>query len=457
MSDNPTMDQKKEQAPTSSRLARFAKMSGLTAGVTARHLRQRIAGAFQTEEQKQRALTDAQKKSAQQITKTLGELKGAAMKIGQMMATDPELLPPEMVDEIASLQHSAPAMSFATVKGVVETALGQPLEAVFSSFSAEPIGAASIGQVHRATTIDGQDVAVKVQYPGIKDTIASDMGNLGSLLTVLRVNLPKERVDAYLHEFTEVIKAESNYVSEAENLERFHVIFKDMPGVRVPVPVHELTRETVLVMSFLDGVRLERWLSEAPQEQKDAQGRRLLDVFLQTVHRNQVLHADPHPGNFLVLHHEADVDGAPPLGLLDAGCVRTFSADFTDNLIRFMNAMWRHDLEAMQDITATLGFMHGASIDPEDIYEWNEIILAPLLVDRDWDFGAWKVQEQAMRFMLEHPNMKMWSPPREILFYVRTLVGLRGLLAKTGVRVNVNRLAKAMAEERGILRRRPRP
>jgi predicted unusual protein kinase regulating ubiquinone biosynthesis (AarF/ABC1/UbiB family) len=455
MSDKPAPE-RKDQGPTSSRLARFAKMSGLTAGVTARHLGQKLVGAFQNDEQKQRALTDAQKRSAQQITKTLGELKGAAMKVGQLMATDPELLPKEMVDEIASLQHSAPPMSFSTVKGVIEEALGQPLEAVFASFSAEPVGAASIGQVHRATTIDGHDVAVKVQYPGIRDTIESDVGNLGSLLTVLRVNLPKDRVDAYLTEFKEVIKAESDYVKEAHNLERFGAMFQQIPGIRVPRPLHELTRDNVLVMTFLEGEKLERWLSEAPQSQKDAQGKRLLDVFLQSVHRNHVLNADPHPGNFVVLSSEPHEGGAPPLGLLDAGCVRTFSAEFTDNLIRFMNAMWRHDLESLQAITQALGFLHSPDIDAEDIYEWNELILAPLLDDREWDFGAWKIQEQAVRFMLAHPNMRMWSPPREILFYVRTLVGMRGLLAKTGVRVNVYRLAKAMAEERGIIRRRLR-
>jgi predicted unusual protein kinase regulating ubiquinone biosynthesis (AarF/ABC1/UbiB family) len=454
MSDKiPSMktDRDASQQPTASRFGRFARMSGLTAGVTARHLGQKMMGVFQSDEQKQVSATEAQRKSAQQITKTLGELKGAAMKVGQMMATDPELLPPEMIAEISSLQHSAPAMSFDVVKGVVEQALGQPLAAVFSQFSAEPIGAASIGQVHRATLTDGTDVAVKVQYPGIADTIHSDMGNLGSLLNLLRLNLPRERVDAYLDEFTKVIQAESDYLQEAINLERFCVLFKSLPGVRVPAPVHELTRRNVLVMEFIDGVRLDGWLASAPQAQKDAQGRRLIEIFLQSVHRNQVLHADPHPGNFLVLHNAPLVDGAPPLCILDAGCVRVFDAAFTDKLIGFQAAMWRHDLDALQASWRGLGFID-LDIDPEVIYEWNELILAPLLEDRPFDFGTWKIQDDAMTFMLAHPRVKLWSPPRELVFYVRTLVGLRGLLAKTGLTVNVYQLARAMAEERGVLK-----
>ena len=130
----------KPEAPTSNRFARFAKISSLTAGVAARTFGNKVAGAFRDEESKEKAEKESQKKSATQITKTLGQLKGAAMKVGQMIATDPELLPKEMVEELQSLQHSAPPMPFDVVKGVVEAALGTSLEDVFADFSVEPIG-----------------------------------------------------------------------------------------------------------------------------------------------------------------------------------------------------------------------------------------------------------------------------------------------------------------------------
>jgi predicted unusual protein kinase regulating ubiquinone biosynthesis (AarF/ABC1/UbiB family) len=439
------------RAPTSSRFSRFAKLSGLTASVTARHLGQRMAAAFRDDDEQQKASQETQKKTAVQITRTLGELKGAAMKIGQMMATDPELLPPSMLEELATLQHSAPSMPLSTVKNVVQEALGRPIDDVFSDFSAAPIGAASIGQVHRAVLReDGRKVAVKVQYPGIADTIRSDMKNLGNLFALLRTQVPKERLDAWLEEFTSVLERESDYLREADNLERFHVVLKDLRGVRVPVPVHEHTRRNVLVMEFFDGEKLEPWLLQATEAEKTTQAVRLMEVFLQTMHRHHLLHADPHPGNFIVLTNEPAVDGAPPLGLLDAGCVREYDAAFTDELIRFLVALWRHDVDEMATVTARLGFAAGQDI--EEVYEWNQLLLGPLLVDRDWDFGAWKIQEEAVRFLLAHPDLKAWAPPREMLFYVRTLAGLRGLLHKTGVKVNVYRLARSMAVERGLLR-----
>jgi len=223
--------------------------------------------------------------------------------------------------------------------------------------------------------------------------------------------------------------------------------------VRVPLPVHELTRKNVLVMEFLQGTRIEPWLAEAPDEQKQVIGKRLLDVFLQTIHRHHVLHADPHPGNFLVLDGPPLADGAPALGILDCGCVRDYPAAFCDDMIRLLVAAWKHDLEEMQAGWRRLGFID-KGIDPEEIYEWCQIILAPMLRNQDWDFGNWRVQEEAVRFILDHPKVKMWAPPREVIFYLRTLAGLRGLLKQTGVRLNTYEMSRAMAVERGLLRAR---
>ncbi|MDP2345070.1 MAG: AarF/ABC1/UbiB kinase family protein [Deltaproteobacteria bacterium] len=446
-------DEQKAEQPTSSRFARFARMSSLTAGVAARHFGQKVASAFRDDDEQEKAKKESQLKSATQITKTLGELKGAAMKLGQMLATDPELLPKEMVEELQKLGHSAPPMPFSTVKQVVEEALGQPLDEVFTEFSEQPIGAASIGQVHRAKMRDGTDVAVKVQYPGIADTIVSDMRNLGGLLALARAQLPRERVDAYLEEVTSVIQAESDYLKEAENLERFQFVLKNLKGVRVPTPVHELTRKNVLVMEYLSGQKIETWLETAPAAQKHEQGKRLLEVFLQTIHRHHVLHADPHPGNFMILDSAEFVDGAPVLGILDCGCVREYEAAFCDDLIALLVTLWKHDVEAMQVAWLKLGFID-KGVNPDDVYEWCQLILAPMLQDVDWDFGGWKIQEQAISFVLAHPKVKLWAPPREVIFYIRTLAGLRGLLAKTGLKLNTYRMSRAMAEERGQVKKR---
>lgn len=437
------------QTPKVSRLSRFAKLTGLGASVTARHVAQRVAGAFSDEATAAEREKRARSKSAEQMTKTLGELKGAAMKLGQMLATDPELLPPEFVDQLSLLQHSAPAMDFATVKGAVEKAFERPLEELFAEFSEEPIGAASIGQVHRARTRDGQDVAVKVQYPGIADTIRSDMKNLGSLLVMMRAAMPKERVDGYLEEITTVIERESDYLNEAENLERFQVLLKNVRGVRVPVPVHELTRRTVLTMELFRGRKLEDWLSQAEEPQKTAQGQRLLRAYLAMIHEHGALHADPHPGNFMVLDEDL-IDGIPAIGLLDLGCVRDFPVEFMDLQLKLLVGLWRHDLDAIQGIWRGMGFLD-QQVDPELVYDWLCLLFEPLLVDRVTDFGTWKVNESAMRFVLDNPTIKLWAPPREVLFYVRVLAGVRALLNKVGMKVNAYQLSRQVVRERGLL------
>lgn len=448
MTDNDDDEQKPEERrpPTAGRFSRFAKLTGLTAGVAARHITQKVVGAFSDDIAAAAGEKRAQQKSAEQMRKTLGELKGAAMKLGQMMATDPELLPPEMVAQLAQLQDSAPPMDTATVKREIEAALGQPLSEVFETFSEEPIGAASIGQVHRARTKDGVDVAVKVQYPGIAATIRSDMKNLGSLLVIARAQLPKERVDAYLDEVTSVIEKESDYLNEAANLERFQVVLKNAEGIRVPIPVHELTRKNVLVMEYFEGQRLEEWLATASPEQKTLQGRRLLRAYLEMIHRHGALHADPHPGNFVVLTH----DEATPIGILDLGCVRDYPLSFMDEQLRLLSCLWKHDIDALQASWRRLGFID-KGVDPEMVYEWLQLLFEPLTSNRVTDFGTWKIHEHAVRFILDNPRIKLWAPPREVLFYVRVLAGLRALMHKVGMRLNVYELSHEVCRERGII------
>jgi ubiquinone biosynthesis protein len=345
-------------------------------------------------------------------------------------------------------------MPFDQVRDVVEKALGGSLSDHFTMFSEEPIGAASIGQVHRATLRDGMAVAVKVQYPGIADTIRSDVKNLGSLMNLARAQLPRDRVDSYLEEVASVLERESDYLREADNLERFHVVLRDVEGVKVPTPVHELTRKNVLTMEMFNGRRLEDWLATASPEHKAAQGRRLLTAYVEMMHRHGALHADPHPGNFMVLEGELSTTkeglSVPPIGLLDLGCVRDYELSFTDDLIRLLAAMWHHDVDALQAAWRSMGFSD-KGIDPEMIYEWLTLVLEPLLVDREFDFGTWHVQDRLMRFVLDNPKLKTWAPPREVIFYMRVLAGMRGLLHKTGVKLNAYAISRAVAHERGLV------
>lgn len=427
-------EEERGQQPKTGRFSRFARLSGLGAGVAARHLTQRVVSAFQSGEAAEESKRRALEKSAASIATTFGELKGAAMKVGQMLSTDPELLPPEVTDKLAGLQKDAPPMPFAMVRDVVEDALGAPLDEVFPTFSREPIGAASIGQVHRATTREGEDVAVKVQYPGIADTIESDMKNLGALLGFARATVPKERLDAYLDEVTSVLVRESDYLWEADQLERFQTVLKDVEGVRAPLPVHEYTRKNLLTMSYVEGRRLSDWLLDATDEEKQRQGTRLIKMYITMVHVHGALHADPHPGNFLV-------DEQGEIVLLDMGCVRDYDLAFSDQLLDIVRFMWRGDLEGTQATWRAMGFKDDG-VDPEVVYEYLEMLLEPLLANREFDFGGWPIHERGLKFVKDHPSLLTFAPPKEAIFYLRVLAGLRGLLGSAGVHVNAHRIAK---------------
>ncbi len=441
--------------PTNNRFARFARLTGLGASAAARHLSQKVVGAFGSKEQAIAGEHRANLKTAVEVTRALGELKGGAMKIGQMLATDPELLPKEMVEQLSQLQHSAPPMAFETVRAVLQSTYGCPLEEVFSSFSETAIGAASIGQVHVATTTAGVRVAVKVQYPGIADTIGSDINNFGTLLNIARATVPKERVDGYLEEVRAVVMAESDYVNEANNLERFQVILKDVEGVRVPIPLHELTHKNVLVMEYFEGVRLTDWLADASSGDKTVQGQRLLNAYLEMIHVHGVLHADPHPGNFMVLtgpkHAPTSTQRVPCIGVLDLGCVRDYPIAFMDNMLQLLCDLWRHDLSALQTTWTRAGFLD-LGVDPEVAYEWLSLIFAPLLNDVVTDFSSWKIQQDSMNFVMQHPSIKRLAPPREALFYLRVLVGLRALMHQTGMQLNLYQISRDICRKRGLLR-----
>ena len=174
----------------------------------------------------------------------MGEMKGAAMKVGQLLSTDPDILDPAFAERLTSLQNSAPPMDFDTLSAQVESALDQPIESVFKFFDPEPIGSASIGQVHRATLFDGRKVAVKIQYPGIAGSIESDLRNLGSLLKVGRVFITKERAESFIEEARDTIIAEADYTIEARNLVRFREHFADDEWIRIPEPIMDYARPT---------------------------------------------------------------------------------------------------------------------------------------------------------------------------------------------------------------------
>lgn len=375
--------------------------------------------------------------TAQQVAKTLSEMKGAAMKVGQMLSMDPNLLPPEFREALGILQKDAPPMPFDVVEKQVSTALGKPLAEAFREFDRQPMGAASIGQVHRAVANDGTPLAVKVQYPGVADSIDSDIQNLGSLLNMARVALPNVNVEEYLEEFRQVLHREADYTQEAASLDRFGKVFSVFDFVRVPRAFPDLTRRNVLSMEFMEGRKMDEWLLELPQTERNAWATRFMGMFFRSFHEMHTLHADPHPGNFLV-----DRDGR--LVLLDFGCIKDFEPAFTAGFARILKAHWTGDAEALPERFRAAGFgvPDARKLPPDVLYEYLDLLLAPFIKDTEFDFTHWDVEWKAKDFVTAHPAMLSLTPPRDALFYFRVCAGLKGMLCRTGSRVNVHRLAR---------------
>jgi predicted unusual protein kinase regulating ubiquinone biosynthesis (AarF/ABC1/UbiB family) len=419
----------------------------MAASVTGSVVAERLTRRLKAEEDRDEALRATMVGNAQKMVRAMGELKGAAMKLGQMLSVVPDHLPEEVRQELAALQKDTPPMPYALVASQFEAGTGTPLRDAFAFFDPEPLGAASIGQVHRARLFDGTPVAVKVQYPGILDTLDSDLKNLALLIQTGRVVADKERLDAIVEELRRGILEEADYGREADNLEGYGQRFAAFEGVAVPRVRREFSAETVLTMEFLPGEKLDDAILKLPPEARNEAAVRFSRLFVWSFHEHQMLHADPHPGNFLLLP-----DGR--MGLLDFGCVRTYDPAFTDGWLKVVVAKWRHEKHRLRDLFDALGYapMKGSKgLTNQQLHELTEITTAPFLYDRDFDWAAWRPRPALEAFTKANLAVLQYASPPEAVFYFRVAAGVWGLLTRAGVKANYHRIARDVAERRGLL------
>lgn len=442
--------EKGEEIPTS-RFKRALSMGTMGARVTASTLAGKLGSMVLpgTRDKRDEILKAAYVKNAEMVVDTLGKLKGASLKLGQLLSADPELLPPEFSEVMSSLQRSAPPMTYETVRAQIEAAYDRPMETLFSYFDPEPVGSASIGQVHRARLDTGEEVAVKVQYPRVAESLESDMKTLKSMMTYGRAVIEKKRLNAYLEEVRNVVLTEADYRIEAENLARFHELTLTRKGVRSPRPFMDLARKTVVVMEFMEGRPFEEALREMDDlERRDKILLEWIGLYSWMFHELHELHADPHPGNFLLGDDDHIV-------MLDFGCVKKFDPEFTDLFLDVLDACWQKDNSRALRHYVELGFgtkgNEGGRLDAELMGEYNGIVLAPFMTDEPFEFASWSPAKDGKMFMLRHPSMLMLTPPAAALPYFRVLSGIKGLMAKLDARLVVRPMAVETARRRGRL------
>jgi predicted unusual protein kinase regulating ubiquinone biosynthesis (AarF/ABC1/UbiB family) len=358
------MARESEKIP-SSRARRTATVATLAASEAMKQFGTRAANVARGEEAAEAAMARRQLETAKQIVAVLGTMKGAAMKLGQVMSfLDVGLVAEEHRDEfqheLAKLRDAAPTVSFRQMRRVIEDDLEEPIEDVFASFQEEPIAAASIGQVYRATLHDGRDVAVKVQYPGVAGAVRADLQNLEMIMRLLKRMTPGLDVTAIAEEIRERIGEELDYELEAQNQRSLARIFAGHPFIFVPKVLSDLSRERVLVSEFVHGVGFEE-LKRRPQAERDRLGEIVFRFFVGCLYRHRQFSGDPHPGNFLLL-----ADGR--VAFLDFGLFKRMESEPVELELACQRAVVEGDAAALHRLLAASGFLpEPERVDPEHL------------------------------------------------------------------------------------------
>lgn len=425
------------------RLARLARLGSLATGVAggmiAEGARQLAAGKRPTVGDL--VLTPA---NARRVADQLAQLRGAAMKVGQLMSMDAgNLLPPELAAILARLREDARTMPMSQVVQVLETHWGQGWEQGFERFSFTPCAAASIGQVHRARTHDGQELAIKLQYPGVRRSIDSDVDNVATLLRVSGL-LPRALdLAPLLEEAKRQLHEEADYLREAGNLQRFAGLLGADADFVLPAPVHALTRSDILAMHWVEGVAVES-LDSAAQPVRDRIAGLLIGLLFRELFEFGLVQTDP---NFANYRYDA---ASGRIVLLDFGATRAYSMTVVDAYRRLMSGAIRNDPAAMSAAAQEIGYFqeHLHASQRDAVIALFAEACEPLLHDGAYDFGASdlarRIRDAGLRLSMERD---FWhTPPADALFLHRKLGGLYLLAARLGARVPVGRLAAPYLE-----------
>src|SRR3954469_14907144 len=433
----------KDKIPTS-RISRTARVSSLAAGQAARHLGTRATNVGRSDEGKAAALERRHLEAAEQIVTALGTMKGAAMKLGQVMSfLDVGLVPEEHREEfmrkLGALRDAAPKVRFTDMRKVIESELDGPLREQFAEFDEEPIAAASIGQVYRAQLHDGRDVAVKVQYPGVAAAVRADMQNLGMILRLMKRIAPGLDVKATAEEIRSRIGDELDYELEAQNQRTMARIYRGHPFIVVPDVVSSLSREKVMVSEFVTGSGFDA-IKPMDQEARDRVGEIVSRFFFGCMYRHRQFSGDPHPGNFLLMP-----DGS--VAFLDFGLFKVMPAELIEIELPCQRAGHEGDAERLHEIFSKTGFLR----EPDRFRP--DKLLAQFL-DATWwyvlDEEVHLQPEIATEVMIEMSDprsshfgqMRHETLPADHLFGRRVELLTLAVLAQLGARGNWHRIAR---------------
>ncbi|MEU4201813.1 AarF/ABC1/UbiB kinase family protein [Streptomyces sp. NPDC045470] len=388
---------------------------------------------------------ELQQRTAEQLFRVLGELKGGAMKFGQALSVFESALPEEIAGPyraaLTKLQEAAPPMPTDSVHAILAERLGADWRELFTEFEDKPSAAASIGQVHRAVWHDGREVAVKVQYPGAGAALLSDLSQLGRFARLLGPLIPGMDIKPLISELRDRVSEELDYALEAEAQQAHAEEFADDPDVRVPAVVHQ--SDQVLVTEWMEGVPLSEVIANGSQEERDRAGQLLARFLFSGTARTGLLHADPHPGNFRLL--TGDAPGGPAekwrLGVLDFGTVDRLPDGLPSTIGASLRMTLDGEAEAVYELLREEGFVkESIELDPDAVLDYLLPIIEPAQVDAFTFTRSW-MRTQAAR--IADPRSPAYQlgrqlnlPPSYLLIHRVTLSTI-GVLCQLGATVRL--------------------
>ncbi|HEY1360060.1 MAG TPA: AarF/ABC1/UbiB kinase family protein [Thermoleophilaceae bacterium] len=427
------------------RIRRTARVGGLIGGQAARTAFMRALNVVRSDESRDEAIDRRYVEAAAQMVEVLGGMKGAAMKVGQVISfLDISAVPPEYRDVVqetlAQLRNAAPTVPFEDMRRVIEEDLERPIDEVFAEFGEEAVAAASIGQVYRARLQDGRDVAVKVQYPGAEQAVRADMQNVGLLLRAAKTFAPGLDAPTVAAEIRERILDECDYEAEAIAHRGFTREWRGHPFIYVPDVVTGLSRQRVIVTDWVDGLSFEE-VKELPQPERDRFGEILYRFFFGSLYRSGHFSADPHPGNYLLM-------GDGRVAFIDFGMNKKIPRERRESESRWLRAVMDGDAGELHRLMAGLGYF-----DPDDERITPERLLEYMRAVTWWwieDHGDFTISRALVSKLISEgePRSEYWDMlryvnlPRDQVFAQRMAALTVAVLGQLEATANWHRIAR---------------
>ena len=357
--DPPTSDRESpalrpaEPLPLAVRTRRFLRVARLVVSVYTDYKARQVRGRMSGGNRRADWYDKEHERAARRLRDAAVDMEGLLIKVCQFMGSRADVLPPSFIRVLGELHDRVPPRPFREIRPHIEASLGRPIKECFAEIDETPVASASLAQVHRGRTLDGRDVAIKVQYPDIDRVVATDLANFSFFVHLLQRIEPNFDLRIVLHEIKVLIPLELDFVREAANARRFANDFAGDPSVRFPVPIGELTSRHVLTMDFIEGVKITDLAAlERLGINKHEVAELLTRVCVRQILEHGFFHGDPHPGNLLIRKEQAGIQ----LVVLDLGLAKAFTPELRDGIIRLTVAIIGKDPHAIGDAFRALGF-----------------------------------------------------------------------------------------------------